>query len=202
MKILILDDHSLFSEGLGKILNGHFTGLYLNKFKSIAELKNQKTDFNSYDLFISDIELPGEDIFKLLCSIKLEHPQLPILIISMHNKLSVIKKCKELKVEGYILKDDHELIIKVVENLLSGKEYYSEKVKQTLNILNKKEELLTPKEEEIIALLAKGKNNHEIAEKLFISYNTIKTHRKNINRKLGVTSTGEIVKYYFENYIQ
>jgi two-component system, NarL family, nitrate/nitrite response regulator NarL len=64
----------------------------------------------------------------------MEHPKLPVLIISMHNKLSVIKKCKELKIEGYILKDDHELIIKVVESLLSGQEYYSEKVKQTLNI--------------------------------------------------------------------
>lgn len=202
MKILTLDDHSLFSEGLGKILNDHFADLYLEKFKSIAEFTNQRIDFNSYDLFISDIELPGEDIFKLLCSVKSEHPILPILIISMHNKLSVIKKCKELNVEGYILKDDHELVIKVVESLLSGQEYYSEKVKQTLNILNKKEEILTPREEEIIALLAKGKNNHEIAEKLFISYNTIKTHRKNISRKLELNSTGEIVKYYFENYVQ
>jgi two-component system, NarL family, invasion response regulator UvrY len=202
MKILTLDDHSLFSEGLEKILKAYFSDLDIDKFKSIAELTDQKTDFNSYDLFISDIELPGEDIFKLLSSVKLNHPKLPILIISMHNKLSVIKKCKELKIEGYILKDEHELVIKVVESLLSGQEYYSEKVKQTLNILNKKEKLLTPKEEEIIALLANGKNNHEIAEKLSIRYNTIKTHRKNISRKLELKSTGEIVKYYFENYVR
>ena len=202
MKILILDDHSLFSEGLGKILIDYFTDLILEKFKSITELKNQKVDFNSYDLFISDIELPDEDIFELLSSIKLEQPTLPILIISMHNKLSVIKKCKVLNIEGYILKDDHELIIKVIESLLSGQEYYSEKVKQTLNILKIKEELLTPKEEEIIALLAKGKSNNEISEILFVSYNTIKTHRKNINRKLELCTTGEVIKYYFENYVQ
>jgi DNA-binding NarL/FixJ family response regulator len=202
MKILTLDDHSLFSEGLEKILKAYFSDLYLDKFKSIAELTDQKTDFSSYDLFISDIELPREDIFKLLSLIKFEHPKLPILIISMHNKLSVIKKCKELKIDGYILKDDYELVIKVVENLLSGNEYYSEKVKQTLNILNKKEKLLTPKDEEIIALIAKGKNNHEMAKELFISYNTIITHRKNISRKLELNTKGEIVKYYFENYVR
>ena len=201
MKILTLDDHSLFSEGLEIILKVYFSDLYLDKFKSIAELVNQKTDFSSYDLFISDIELPGEDVFKLLSLLKLKHPKLPILIISMHNKLSVLKKCKELKIEGYILKDDYEIIIKAVEYLLSGQEYYSEKVKQTLNILNKKEKLLTPKEDEIIALIAKGKNNHEIAKELFISYITTITHRKNINRKLELNTKGEIVKYYFENYI-
>ncbi len=202
MKILILDDHSLFAEGLGQILKENFTDLHLDKYKSIAELKNKKIDFDSYTLLISDIELPGEDIFNLFCSIKLKHPKLPILVISMHNKLSVIKKCKELNVEGYILKDDNEQIIKVIKEILSGQEYYSDKVKKTLNILNKKEKFLTPKEEEIIILLAKGRNNQQLADELFISYNTIKTHRKNINRKLGLTSTGEIVRYYFENYIQ
>ncbi len=201
MNILILDDHSLFSNGLGKILVDGFTTVNLNICKSINELNKLNLDFNSYQLFISDIELPGEDVFSLLTSIKLNHPKLPILIITMHNKLSVIKKCKELKIEGYILKDDHKLIIESIQEILSGKEYYSKKVLKTLDILNKKEKLLTPKEEEIITLIANGKSNHEIANDLSISYNTIKTHRKNINRKLLLNSTADIIKYYFKNYI-
>ncbi len=201
MNILILDDHSLFSNGLGKILVDGFTDVNLNICKSINELNKLNLDFNSYQLFISDIELPGEDVFSLLTSIKLNHPKLPILIITMHNKLSVIKKCKELKIEGYILKDDHKLIIESIQEILSGKEYYSKKVLKTLDILNKKEKLLTPKEEEIITLIANGKSNHEIANDLSISYNTIKTHRKNINRKLLLNSTADIIKYYFKNYI-
>jgi len=201
MNILILDDHSLFSNGLGKILVDGFKTVNLNICKSINELNKLNLDFNSYQLFISDIELPGEDVFSLLTSIKLNHPKLPILIITMHNKLSVIKKCKELKIEGYILKDDHKLIIESIQEILSGKEYYSKKVLKTLDILNKKEKLLTPKEEEIITLIANGKSNHEIANDLSISYNTIKTHRKNINRKLLLNSTADIIKYYFKNYI-
>ncbi|MFK5855194.1 MAG: response regulator transcription factor [Bacteroidota bacterium] len=201
MKIIILDDHSLFSEGLGKILEDNFKDLELDIFNSIANLTQAELDFNTYQLLISDIELPGEDVFTLLTKLKTDYPNVPVLIISMHNKLSVIKKCKELNIEGYILKDDHEFIMVGINEILSGHEYYSEKVKQTLNILNKKEKLLTPKEEEIIALLAKGKNNHDIADEIFISYNTIKTHRKNISRKLQLSTTAEIIQYYYKNYI-
>lgn len=201
MKIVILDDHSLFSEGLGKILEDNFKDIELDIFNSIANLTQAELDFNTYQLIISDIELPGEDVFTLLAKLKSDYPNIPVLIISMHNKLSVIKKCKVLNIEGYILKDDNEFIMEGINEILAGHEYYSEKVKQTLNILNKKEKLLTPKEEEIIALLAKGKNNHDIANEIFISYNTIKTHRKNINRKLQLSTTADIIKYYYENYI-
>lgn len=201
MKIVILDDHSLFSEGLGKILEDNFNNIELDIFNSITNLTLAELDFNSYQLIISDIELPGEDVFAFLTKLKSDYPNIPVLVISMHNKLSVIKKCKKLNIEGYILKDDHEFIMEGINEILSGQEYYSEKVTQTLNILNKKEKLLTPKEEEIIALLAKGKNNHDIADEIFISYNTIKTHRKNINRKLQLSTTAELIKYYYNNYI-
>ena len=202
MNILILDDHSLFSQGLGKILKDHYHDLELDIYKSIANLVSAEVNLDSLDIFISDIELPGEDVFGLLSSIKMKHPTLPILIISMHNKLSVIKKCKELKIQGYILKDDYELVMEAVENLLGNNDFYSNKVLKTLNILNRKGNILTPKEEEIISLLANGKNNLEISEMLFISYYTVKSHRKNISRKLELTTNAEIIKYYFENYVQ
>jgi len=118
MKIIILDDHSLFSEGLGKILEDNFKDIKLDIFKSISNLTNASLDFDSYQLLISDIELPGEDVFTLLTSLKSNYTNIPILIISMHNKLSVIKKCKELNIEGYILKDDHEYIMEGINQIL------------------------------------------------------------------------------------
>jgi DNA-binding NarL/FixJ family response regulator len=201
MKIILLDDHSLFAQGLGKILNDNFANLELNSFNSISELSRQNIDYNSCQILISDIELPKEDIFVFLNYIKSNFPKLPVLIVTMHNKLSVIKKCKELGVEGYILKDDHELIIKVVNDLLKGKAFYSPKVMKTLDILKIKENILTPKEEQIISLLASGKSNQDIADELFISYNTIKTHRKNISRKLKLYSVADLIKYYYDNYL-
>ena len=200
-KILILDDHSLFSEGLGEILKSYFKSVVIHKFQSIKEVRDKNTNFNSYQLIISDIELPKEDIFEFLTTLKSDYPSIPILVISMHNKLSVIKKCKKIAVEGYILKDDHELIITAVETLMKGESYYSNKVLDTFSLLKKKEKLLTPREEEIIKLIANGKNNQQIAETLFVSVNTITTHRKNINQKLNISNAGELIKYYYEHYI-
>lgn len=201
MKILILDDHSLFSQGLGGIIKENYEDLTCDFYTSIASLTRNIINFSAFDLIISDIELPGENVFEFLTDLKENYAEVPILIVSMHNKLSVIRKCKELEIQGYILKDDYELVLIAIEQILSGEEYYSSKVLKTLSILDEKEKLLTPREENIIYMLARAKNNHEIAAKLFISYNTVKTHRKNINRKLGLSKTCEIVDYYKENYI-
>jgi len=201
MKILILDDHSLFAQGLGKILEDNIVGAEIITCHNITDIYHKCTDLQQLDLFISDIELPDGNIFDLLSQIRQELPKLPILVISMHNKLSTIKKCQQINIQGYILKDDDHLIMYAVNELLIGRFFYSEKVRNTLKILDKKELVLTPKEEEIIKLLAKGFNNQEIANKIFVSHNTVKTHRKNIYRKLDLGSTVDIIKYYFENYI-
>ena len=202
MKVLILDDHSLFARGLGRILEDNLEQSEINICNNIASIKSKCIDLYTLDLFISDIELPNEDIYELLALLAEKIPELPVLIVSMHNKLSVIKKCQSLGIRGYILKDDDHLIIKAVNAIRNGESYFSEKVMNTLNILEKKEMVLTPKEEEVIAYLAKGYSNQEIADKIFISYNTVKTHRKNIYRKLGLNTNGDIIRYYYDNYIK
>ncbi len=106
-----------------------------------------------------------------------------------------------MNIDGYILKDHYNLVIPAVKAVLAGKEYYEEKVQQTLDVTLNDEKFLTPKEEEIVLLLAEGNNNQEIAEKLFISFNTVRTHRKNIRNKLDISSTGELIRYYFQNYV-
>ena len=119
----------------------------------------------------------------------------------MHNKLSVIKQCKQIGIDGYILKDDQDPLKDVITEIINGKQYYSKKVLETLNILQKKEFILTPKEELIMKNISEGKDVKNIAGSLFISTNTIKTHKKNIYRKLNLNSTAELVKYYLKNYI-
>jgi len=201
MRILILDDHTLFAKGISNLLQEKFGEFEVCMFSGIRLLKESSADFSEFDLLISDIELPNENIFDFLAETRTNYPKLPILIVSMHNKLSVIKKCKDLGIEGYILKDDQNPVSEVVELILAGKEFYSDKVIETLEILNKKENILTPKEEQIVSLVVEGYSNAEILEKLFVSPNTLKTHKKNIFRKLDIKSTAELVKYYYDNYI-
>lgn len=201
MNVLILDDHSLFSMGLGKILEDSFKKTSIDYFKSIKDIYKNNIEFSNYDILITDIELPGENIFEFFSHIKVNHPEIPILVITMHNKLSVVKKCKELGLEGYILKDENEEVVNAITSLLKKEEFYSKKILTTLNIQNIHQAFLTPKEEEIMKLTAQGVNNKEIAEKLFISYNTVKTHKKNINKKLDISSTSELINYCLKNYI-
>lgn len=202
MKILLIDDHHLFLQGLEKIIQENFPQAELFPCHQIGELKEMKYDLGEFDFLVSDIEIPGENIFDFLRYFRKENFEAPILIVSMHNKLSVIKKCKyELSIPGYILKDDLIPIPEVMEKLLNGETYYSESALETLKILDKKEKLLTPKEEEIIKLLVQGKNNTQISDLIHVSYNTVKTHRKNINRKLGFNSITDLVNYYYDNYI-
>lgn len=197
MKIIIIDDHSLFAEGLSKIIKDKFNNVIVQHFQSIKSFENTNMILSEIDLIISDIEIPEENVFEFFE----KYTQSPILVISMHNKLHIINKCLLLDVKGYLLKDDHDKIEKAIKTLLNGGTYYSSKVKRILEMLDVNENALTPKEETIIKLIARGKSNKDIAEELFISINTIKTHRKNINSKLNVNSTGELIKYYYDNYI-
>lgn len=202
MKIVILDDHVLFTDGICNILKNSFTDIKVSKYNSISNLQNNITDYSDIDLLISDIELPNENIFDFLTGIKSNKTfKGKILVISMHNKLSVIKQCKQIGIDGYILKDDQDPLKDVITEIINGKQYYSKKVLETLNILQKKEFILTPKEELIMKNISEGKDVKNIAGSLFISTNTIKTHKKNIYRKLNLNSTAELVKYYLKNYI-
>ena len=201
MRILILDDHIIFAKGISNLLQDKLSDLEVCMFSSIKILLDSNADFSKFDLLISDIELPNENTFEFLSNTRAQFPKLPILIVSMHNKLSVIKKCKDIGIEGYILKDDQVHVADVVKLVVDGKEFYSEKVKETLEILNKKEQVLTPKEEQIMGLIVQGKSSADIIKELFVSPNTLKTHKKNIFRKLDINSTTELVKYYYNNYI-
>jgi DNA-binding NarL/FixJ family response regulator len=203
MNIVLLDDHTLFLRGLEKIIQEHFPNTQIFPCKSIQEYKSKCKDIEPVDFLVSDIELPNENIFEFFREFKSLKPNVPILVVSMHNKLSVIRKCKyEFQIPGYILKDDKILVPEVMKIILNGEKYYSEETLETLKILEQKEILLTPKEEDIIKFLVDGLSNSDISEKLFISYNTVKTHRKNINRKLGLNTTADLIKYYYNNYIQ
>lgn len=197
IKIITIDDHTLFAQGLCKIISDHFTDTEVRYFNSIENFQKSNIQNSEIDLIISDIELPEEDVFTFFQTIT----DIPILVISMHNKLHVIKKCMELGVKGYILKDDHDKVEAAIHKVLTGETYYSPKVKNKLKISDLEEKIITPKEREIIKLVVEGKNNQEIANNLFLSINTIKTHRKNINSKLQLNSTAELIKYFHDNCI-
>ena len=198
MKILLLEDHELFASGLIKLIEENFNEVSIHSFSTVTAIKNELSKINQYDLLISDIEIPGEDVFEIIEPVV---KTIPVLVLSMHNKLPVINRCKKIGVKGYMLKDDNNIDFAIRE-VLDGKEYYSTKVKTTLRLLDEfQNDILTPREEEVVKSLAHGKSTNEIADILCVSPNTIASHRKNIYRKLNLNNVAEITKFYYENYI-
>ena len=199
--IVVLDDHHLFVEGVLNMLCSFDHGIDVEAFNSIKSLKLNNGVNSSTQLLISDIEIPNEDTLLWLSSVKNEYPDLKILVISMHNKLSVLKRCQKIGIEGFLLKDDATSLIEVVSQLWDKGAYLSTKCQEVLNLVEKEVAFLTPKEKRVLQLLAEGMSNKEIAETMFVSYNTIKTHRRNLGVKLNLNSSQELVKYYYKNHL-
>ena len=199
--IVIIDDHSLFLRGLFRIIKEKYPRSNIRCYESIDECTKNIQDFKNVHLLISDIELPDENIFRFLKQIMLQYEQLPILVITMHKKLSVIRKCKNLNINGYLLKDDDELLHKAIKEILLGNTYYSPRVEKLYRLYARQLNTLSPREEEVARLIGLGLSNKEISEKLFVSIETIKSHKKNIKIKLGVTEHSDLIQYAHQHFL-
>jgi DNA-binding NarL/FixJ family response regulator len=201
VSIVIIDDHTLFLKGLMHLIRASVPEAGIRTFRSLAGLYAEKQILKSVDLIICDIELPGEDVFSFFGEVKQLYPHLPVLIISMHHKLVVVRNCKMLGIEGYILKDEDELLLLAIKCILSGKTFYSPRVeafdKQFDHVLGS----LTTREKDVIAFIAQGLSNKEISERIFVSIETVKTHKKNIKLKLGTDSARDMVNFARSNFL-
>ncbi len=198
-KIAIIDDHVLFLTGISELIKKEFE-VELEIFSRPKEFLSNNMD--DIDLLITDIEMDEVNGIQLIGKLRERNTKYPILVVTMHNKVSIIKKCRQMDVEGYLLKDDsNSILIEAIKEIFEGRSFYSDQVLSNLDKVREYDKSLTPREEEIIRLIAQGMDSNEIANTLFISINTAKTHRRNLKSKLGLESTADIVKYAIDNFI-
>lgn len=206
IKIVIADDHQIVLDGYSSILNNEYNIKIIataNNGKQVLEHLNTRP----IDLVILDLNMPilnGLDTSKV---IKKEFPGVKILILTMFEDAMHIKEMIEVGVDGYLLKNSSKsTLIRAIDSIMEGKPYFDAEV--TKNILNKFKQtiqinneqiVLSERELEIITCVAKGMSNQEIADKLFISFHTVKTHRKNINFKLNIHSPTELMEFAMTN---
>ena len=205
--ILIVDDHPLVREGLISILKPaagyEVVGQAANARDAISMVKR-----HGPDLVLLDLSLPDKSGLDLSSEIRTTSPSTRILIVSMHSKVDYIVKAFQAGANGYMTKESAtESLLVGIDRVLNG-EYYMdggvshrvvEKLINTpdkeLKITDAAYETLTPREQEIMVLLAEGNSAKDAAAKLFISPKTVENHRANIMNKLGLHSTLELVRY-------
>ena len=206
IKILIADDHVVFVNGLSALL------------KEVPNLEIVATAFNgedaldlmakhSVDLIITDISMPRMNGIEFLERIKVEYPDVNVMVLSMHNEAHIVKSVLKLDPNAYLLKNtDSQELIQAIGSISAGQVYYGEEVKTVLinNLRGVEKEAstihiptLSKREKEVLNLIAQEKTTPEIAEELFLSLHTIETYRKNLLRKLEAkNSVGLVAKAY------
>lgn len=205
--ILIIDDHPLFREGLKTIIERQAS------FAVVGEAGNgsdglQMAKALKPDLVVVDISLPDQSGIQLTRELRRLLPDTRILIVSMHSKIDYIAEAFQAGATGYVVKESaSERLLQGLESVAIG-DYFldssvSPAVVENLMKFPSKEtkikdagyETLTPREQEVMRLLAEGLTSKKAAEKLFISPKTVENHRANIMNKLGLHSTIELVRY-------
>ncbi len=205
--ILVVDDHQLVIDGLKSMLatekNYVIKGEAINGQQAL-ELITAKP--NEYQLVITDITMPLMSGIELCKIVKEKHPHIKVLVLSMHNSITIIKDALNAEADGYMLKNTgQEEFIKAIERVLGDGTYFSQDILPIiLNLFQKekKETLkstLTQREKEVLELIVQEYTSKEIAEKLFISKQTVDTHRINIMQKTDCKTLVGLIKYAIQS---
>ncbi len=201
VRAIIVDDHKIFRESLTYVLESQANIKVIaqanNGLELLSTLKHTKPD-----IVLLDIEMPIMDgVEATREAIKL-YPDLKILVLSMHKDEEFYSSMIDLGVKGFILKEsDTQEVIKAVDEIVKGSLYFSQEL--LLGLLKKRKDNvcleLTTREQEVLALIAKGLSNIEIGEKLFISARTVEKHRAELLLKTDSKNSVSLVVYAIKN---
>ena len=207
INILLVDDHQLVIDGLKSMLanekNYVIKGEALNGQQALEMITSKP---NEYQLVVTDVTMPLMSGIELCKIIKEQYPHIKVLILSMHNSITIIKDALNSEADGYMLKNTgQDEFIKAIERVLGDGTYFSQDILPIiLNLFQKekKETLknaLSQREKEVLELIVQEYTSREIAEKLFISKQTVDTHRINIMQKTDCKTLVGLIKYAIQS---
>lgn len=211
IRIHLADDHQILIHGISSLLqtipNFEVVGFSLNGANLFDEVTQNKTD-----VLILDINMPLKDGIAVIKEFAEKGFPCKVIILSSYDDLKLIKEIMKLGASSYLTKQcAGENIVEAIQAVYRGEEYFSEIVREKIfnnvtkdnpklnNLIPNINSLLTGREVEIITLISLEYSGKEISEQLYISINTVETHRKNIMKKLKLKNTISLVKYAIKN---
>ena len=206
LKLLVADDHEVVRNGVRSLLEAqpgwHVTAEASNGREAVEKAKRLKPD-----VVVLDIGMPSLNGLEAARQMIKNDPHIKIVILTMHESESLIREVLKVGARGYVSKADAiQDLVTAINAVRSGVTFFTAKVSEIVleGYLDKSgatNSRLTPRQREIIQLLAEGQSSKEIAVALGLSVKTADTHRANIMRRLNCHSASEIVRYAVRNHI-
>ncbi len=189
IKILIADDHAIVRAGIRQLLETQ------PDFEIVAEVENgrealEQAILHNPDVVLMDLRMPEMDGVQAITTIKAQHPDIHILVLTTYDTDADIVRAVDAGATGYLLKDvPREELFRAVRATARGETVLASSVAARLmgKVRSGGDEMLSAREIEVLLLVARGATNQEIAENLFISKATVKSHLIQICNKLGVS---------------
>lgn len=211
VKILVADDHEVVRRGVRTVLEAHPGWKVVGEAATGREAVERAREMEP-DVVVLDLSMPELNGLEATRQILKAVPKAQVLILTMHESVQVMREVLQAGARGYVLKSDAgRHLVGAVEALNQHKTFFTSKVSQLVldGFLQNADSgddfpargRLTPREREIVQLLAEGKSNKEVGTSLGISTKTAETHRTNIMRKLDLHSISDLVRYAIRNKI-
>ncbi|MEJ5316491.1 MAG: response regulator transcription factor [Tenuifilum sp.] len=213
IRVALVEDHQLVRDGIRSLLTN------LPNIEVVAESDCAKTMLSQIegakpDVLLVDISLPEMSGIELAKVVTTSYPGTKVIILSMHTEQEYIFNSLRNGAKGYLHKSiSREELVEAIEQVYGGSEYFSKEVsgiilksylrqiKNPERVEEYEDKKLTPREMEILRMVAQGYSNQLIADKLFISVRTVESHKNHIMQKLELTTTVDLVKYAIKNGI-
>ncbi|HPE97734.1 MAG: response regulator transcription factor [Chitinophagales bacterium] len=208
IRIGIVDDQPLFVQGLSRLLEDQpdiVIGCSANSGKQLTEM----LDTHHIDILLMDLEMPDEDGFQLIKRLQQDHPDVLVIVLTMHNDPAIIIEMVQLGARGFLTKD--AAVREIIDAVFSVRDtgYFfndhmstrvlCEAVKKGNVSASFSKPELSEREQEVLRLICAEKTNKEIADHLILSVRTVDGHRERILAKIGARNTAGIVLYAIRN---
>jgi DNA-binding NarL/FixJ family response regulator len=203
-RVLLVDDHPFMRAGLGQLIDSQpdlvVGGEAGNPAEALQALARQRPD-----LILTDLTMPGRSGLEFIKDLRAAHPEIPILVVSMHDEAVYAERVLRAGARGYIMKEaGGENLLGAIRQVLRGEVYVSQKMSaRILDDLSARRprgsnspiERLTDREFEVFQLIGQGKGTREIAAELHLSPKTVDVHRSHVKEKLGLRDATALIRH-------
>jgi DNA-binding NarL/FixJ family response regulator len=205
IRIIIADDHTLFRVGLKQMLHS-FAGIEVVKEATNAAEALAEASAGDADLIIMDLTMPGVSGTSLIEQTRKARPDLPILVLSMHDEPGTVRRALQAGASGYITKGSSpDTLFTAVARVGAGERFIDPTIAESLAFdtathgAGDPHQSLSQREWQVLRLIAQGVMLSQIAEQLHLSPKTVTTHKTHVMEKLGIGNNADLIRYAIEH---